>query len=485
MSDIKNLEPRALWGFFDELCAIPRPSKHEEKVIEYVLRFAGERNLFVEKDEAGNVLIRKPAAPGFEKIKPVVLQAHLDMVPQKNAEVSHDFLKDAICPVIDGEWVRASGTTLGADNGIGVAAALAVLDSAEVLHGPLEVLFTFDEESGMTGANNLRPDWLKGKMLLNLDTEEEGEFCIGCAGGLDFIANLPYSYDPMQGKYSTYRLNVRGLKGGHSGMDIHLGRANSNQLMIRFLWKITRDLGACVVELEGGNMRNAIPREASAIVNIPLRTEEAFLDLIPSFTEIISQEFKGVETGISFTAEKILPVEKVMDKVTETLLINALYALVNGPVRMIPGAGVVETSSNLSIVSVQDGMAEVVCLIRSAVESAKRSLGERMLSAFELIGADVSFEGNYPGWNPDFSSSLLEAMKKGYLDLFGKEAQVNIVHAGLECGIIGANYKEMEMISFGPTIVHPHSPDEGVEIASVVKFWNFLTSVLSRLPSEE
>jgi dipeptidase D len=485
MSDIKNLEPRGLWRFFDELCEIPRPSKHEEKVIEYVVRFARERNLFVEKDESGNILIRKPASPGFEKIKPVILQAHLDMVPQKNAEVSHDFLKDAIHPVIEGEWVRASGTTLGADNGIGVAAALAVLDSGEVLHGPLEVLFTFDEEAGMTGAKNLRPDWLKGKMLLNLDTEEEGEFCIGCAGGLDFIATLPYSYDPMQGKYSTYRVNLRGLKGGHSGMDIHLGRANSNQLMIRFLWKITRELGACIAEFEGGNMRNAIPREASVLVNIPLRTEEAFLDFIPTFTEVISQEFKGVETGISLTAEKIIPVEKVMDKVTETLLINALYALINGPVRMIPGTEVVETSSNLSIVKVQDGIAEVVCLIRSAVETAKRSLGERMLSAFEVIGADVEFEGNYPGWNPDFSSSLLEAMKKVYVDLFGKEAQVNIIHAGLECGIIGANYKEMEMISFGPTIVHPHSPDERVDIASVAKFWTFLSSVLSRLPSEE
>lgn len=298
MSEIRNLEPKALWNHFADLCAIPRPSKHEEVAASYALQTAREHGLEAEQDKAGNVLIRKPAFPGYENLQTVILQAHLDMVPQKNASVKHDFLKDPILPVIEGEWVGARGTTLGADNGIGVAAALAVLTSPGLLHGPLEVLLTVDEETGMTGARQLSPDWLQGRILFNLDTEEEGEFCIGCAGGLDVTAGLSYSYDPTQGKFSTYQINLSGLKGGHSGVDIHLGRANSNQLMVRLVWKITRDFQASLVEMGGGNMRNAIPREAYAIVNIPLSEEEAFLEYISSFGQTISFEYRGVETDI-------------------------------------------------------------------------------------------------------------------------------------------------------------------------------------------
>ncbi len=482
MSQIRTLEPKLLWGFFADICDIPHPSKHEEKAVVYLVEFAKKLGLWCETDSVGNVLIRKPATPGFENRESVVLQAHIDMVPQKNADTVHDFTVDPILPVVDGDWVKATGTTLGADNGIGVAAALAVLASNDVEHGPVEVLITIDEETGMTGANNLSADWLQSRILINMDSEDEGELFIGCAGGRNSNAMLEYSSDPAPSGSKSYRLLLSGLKGGHSGLEIHLGRANSNKLMVRFLWEAVRQFDLCLSQFHGGNMRNAIPREAVAHVTVPADHEEAFLAMVEEYETMWNAEYARVETTISFKAEPILPIELVMDKASEGLLLNALYALPNGAFRMIPGTEVVETSSNLSIIRVADGQALIMCLLRSSVDSARQDAANAFTSTFELIGAMVEHTGDYPGWSPDFDSPILKTMQDAYREKFGKESEVKIVHAGLECGIIGGIYHDMDMISFGPTIRHPHSPDEKVHIGSVALFWEFLTEVLTRVP---
>ena len=484
MSQIRTLEPKLLWGFFADICDIPHPSKHEEKAVVYLLEFAKKHGLWCETDAVGNVLIRKPASPGFEERASVALQAHIDMVPQKNADTVHDFTTDPILPVIDGDWVKATGTTLGADNGIGVAAALAVLASTDLEHGPVEVLITIDEETGMTGANHLSADWLQSRILINMDSEDEGELFIGCAGGRNSNALLEYSTDPAPAGSKSYKLTLSGLKGGHSGLEIHLGRANSNKLLVRFLWEAVRQFDLCLSQFHGGNMRNAIPREAAALVTVPTAQEEPFLALVKEYEEMWTQEYLRVESGISFKAEPALPVEVVMDKASEGLFLNALYALPNGAFRMTPGTPVVETSSNLSIVRVADGQALVMCLLRSSVDSARQDAANAFTSTFELIGASVEHAGDYPGWAPNFDSLILKTMQEAYLQKFGKETEVKIVHAGLECGIIGGIYPDMDMISFGPTIRHPHSPDEKVHVASVAVFWEFLTEVLARIPQK-
>ena len=482
MSDIRSLEPRPLWGYFADICEIPHPSKHEEKAVAYLVEFGKKHGLSVQTDEVGNVLIRKPATPGMENRASIVLQAHIDMVPQKNGDVEHDFTKDPIIPRIDGEWVKATGTTLGADNGIGVAAALAVMSADNIEHGPVEVFITIDEETGMTGANNLKPEWIQSKILINLDSEHEGELFIGCAGGLNSNALFEYSFDPANPRSKTYVLTLKNLKGGHSGLDINLGRANSNKLMVRFLWEASRSLDICLASFSGGNMRNAIPREAVATVTVPSDNEEEFLELLEEFVSTWQKEYDRVEDSIEFTAELTTPVEMVMDKASEGLFLNALYTLPNGVFRMIPGTEVVETSSNLSIVNVEEGRAIVQCLLRSSVNSFRQDAANAFTSAFELIGAAVEHGGDYPGWSPNFDSEILKTMKEAYKARFGKDAKVKIVHAGLECGLIGGVYPEMDMISFGPTIQHPHSPDEKVHIASVKNFWDYLTEILSRAP---
>jgi dipeptidase D len=480
MSKVLNdLQPQIMWKHFSDLCAIPRPSKKEGKAAEYVKEFAIAQGLDYTVDATGNVIIRKPATPGMEGRPGVVLQAHLDMVPQKNSDVQHDFENDPIDAYIDGDWVKAKGTTLGADNGIGVAAALAVFESKDLKHGPLEALFTIDEETGMTGANGLEAGLLKGSVFINLDSEEEGELYIGCAGGLNAEICFPYSSEPVESNVNAFELRLAGLKGGHSGLDIHLGRGNANKLMNRFLWNATRKYGLRVSSISGGNMRNAIPRESFAVVTVPSDKAVDFQKEITLFLSAISAELAGVESGLSFMAVPVECPNMVMDQTSQNKLLNLIYAIRNGAVRMIADMPeVVETSTNLSIVKTDGRQVEIMSLLRSSVDSAKEALGNAMVATGELAGASTELNGAYPGWKPNFDSSILKTMKDVYQKLYGKPAEVKVIHAGLECGIFGKNYPDMDYISFGPTIHHPHSPGEKVNIPSVAKFWEYLVETL-------
>ncbi len=482
MSTISTLEPQILWKHFERLCEIPRPSKHEEEVISYIKSFAESNGLSYFIDRVGNLVIRKSASKGRENSMPVVLQAHVDMVPQKNNDVVHDFTKDPIVPIIDGEWVKAQGTTLGADNGIGVAAALSILESKDIVHGPLEVLFTVDEETGMTGAFNLSEGFINGKVLLNLDSEEYGEIFIGCAGGINAIATFNYKKEIVDKGNIALLLELKGLKGGHSGVDIHLGRANANKLMNRFLWNAEHFFGLRLVYFNGGNMRNAIPREATALVTIPKHFEKDFLNSVNSFEQTYRDEYSSVEDNISFRATRAELPKYCIDKHTTGNLLDALYAIPNGVIRMIPEMpDVVETSTNLAIVQTNENNIQVVSLLRSSVDTAKIDLCNMIESIFDMALANTTHEGDYPGWKPNFNSPLLRTMKEVYSSIHNEEPKVKVIHAGLECGIIGAIFPGIDMISFGPTIKYPHSPDEKVEIKSVGLFWNYLLKVLERL----
>lgn len=476
---LNELTPKALWRNFESLTNIPRPSKSEAKAVQFAVDFAKTHGLACKTDEVGNVVISKPATKGNENKPTVVLQAHLDMVPQKNTATVHDFEKDPIQAYVDGDWVKAKGTTLGADNGIGVAAALAVLESTDIPHGPVEVLLTIDEETGMTGAFNLKGDMLKGRILINLDSEEEGELCIGCAGGMNTSAIFTFTPETVPAGSKAFKVNLTGLKGGHSGVDIHLGRGNANKMMNRFLWKTSRELGLRIAKIEGGNLRNAIPRESFVSVVIPSANEKAFMAYADEFKKMINYELSLVEPDIAFevTADS-LPLS-LIEKAVQDRLLNTVYAIPNGVIRMISDLPeVVETSTNLAIIKSEETKIEIKCLLRSSVDSAKYDLGNAMTSVFELAGATVTHEGSYPGWKPNNESAILKAMKKGYHDKFGKTPVVNVIHAGLECGIIGDACKGMDMISFGPTIKHPHSPDEKVNVPSVQKFWDYLVETL-------
>jgi len=476
---IKDLQPQLLWKHFSNLCAIPRPSKHEGKVVEFVKEFAIAQKLDYTVDATGNVIIRKPATPGMEGRAGVVLQAHLDMVPQKNSDVQHDFHKDPISAYIDGDWVKAKGTTLGADNGIGVAAAMAALESNDLVHGPLEALFTIDEETGMTGANGLEAGLLKGSVFINLDSEAEGELYIGCAGGLNAGSKLPYITEPAANNSTAFELRLTGLKGGHSGLDIHLGRGNANKLLNRFLWNAARICELRLSSFNGGNMRNAIPREAFAIVTVPSDKIEVFQKEVTSFLSAISHEFSGVEPDIIFSAVPVDCPATVMTQESQKKFFNLIYAIPNGAKRMVADMPeVVETSTNLSIVKTDGQQVEIMCLLRSSVDSAKEALGNAITATCELAGATTELSGSYPGWKPNFDSAILKTMKEVYERLYGKTAEVKVIHAGLECGIFGKNYPDMDYISFGPTIEHPHSPGEKVNIPSVAKFWEYLVETL-------
>lgn len=477
--EVKDLKPQILWKHFSGLCAIPRPSKKEGKAAEFVKEFAIAQGLDYTVDATGNVIIRKPATPGMENHPGVVLQAHLDMVPQKNSDVQHDFEKDPIDAYVDGDWVKARGTTLGADNGIGVAAAMAVLESKDVQHGPLEALFTIDEETGMTGANGLQGGLLKGPVFINLDSEEEGELYIGCAGGLNASATLPYTQEPVPAGMSAFELRLTGLKGGHSGLDINLGRGNANKLLNRFLWSAARDCDLRVASFDGGNMRNAIPREAFAVVVVPSGKVPGFMKDVARYLVTITAELDGVESGISFTADPVASPAAMMDKKSQDQFLNMVYAIPNGAIRMIADKpDVVETSTNLAIVKSDGQQVKLVCLLRSSVDSSKEDLANAIVATCELTGASVQLDGSYPGWKPNFDSAILKTMKEVYRKLYQKDAVVKIIHAGLECGIFGKNYPDMDYISFGPTIEHPHSPGEKVNIPSVAKFWDYLVETL-------
>ena len=484
-SEIETLQPEAVWRHFSAICKIPRPSGHLEKITQYILDFGKNLGLETVLDKAGNVLIRKPATSGMENRKPVVLQGHMDMVPQKNADKVHNFETDPITSYIDGEWVTANDTTLGADNGIGISSILAILESETLKHGPLEALFTYDEETGMYGALGLQPDLLQAEILLNTDSEQEGELYMSCAGGIDLTASFRYKDEPyIPENEIALKIIVSGLKGGHSGVDIHLGRANANKLLFRFLKHAVQEYDARLAWVSGGNLRNAIPREAEAVVTIPAEYKSDFLDEVADFEALYIHEYGLIEDDLTLTAEETGLPDFLIPEPIQDDLINAVVGCRNGVARMIPGVPeVVETSSNLAIVRSSEGSIEVLILIRSSSESMKQALVSSLESVFLLAGAKVETSGDYPGWEPNLNSPVLKVAKDVHKKVLGFDPEVKIMHAGLECDIIGAAYPNLDMISFGPTIKFPHSPDERVNIASVEHFWNFLTNLVENIPA--
>lgn len=486
MSDLLNLKPAGVWKNFDAICSIPHPSGHPEAITKFLTDFGLKLGLETVVDETGNVMIRKPATPGMEDCKGVILQSHMDMVPQKNGATKHDFEKDPIQPVVDGEWVKAKGTTLGADNGIGMATAMAILEAGDIQHGPLEALFTKDEETGMYGAIGLKSDLLKGDILLNMDSEDEGELFVGCAGGVNMTASFQFRDDKeIPEGDAAIEIRLTGLKGGHSGLDINLGRGNANKLMFRFLKMAVTDYEARLATVNGGNLRNAIPREATAVVTVPSEIVEDFLAEVEDYQDFLTEEFKGIEDNIKFEAQLVDLPETLLPEEIQDDVINSIVGCFNGAVRMFPDMPtVVETSSNLAIVKTMEGMVEVRFLIRSLNETQKFFLASSLQSVFTLGGARVEFEGDYPGWDPNMSSPILKEMVKVYKDTFGNEPKIQVIHAGLECGIIGSNVPGLDMISYGPTIRHPHSPDEKINIPSVEKFWKFTLEVLKNIPKK-
>ena len=482
---LSRLKPSLLWKYFEAICEIPHPSKKEAAIIDYVKEVGEKLELETIVDHVGNVVIRKPATPGMEDRKMITLQAHLDMVPQKNNDTTHDFEKDPIVPFIDEEWVKAKGTTLGADNGIGVAAALAALESKELEHGPLEVLLTVDEETGMTGAFALKPDLLKGEILLNLDSEDEGELYIGCAGGIDTNAFFDYSEEAVPAGHVAYKAEIKGLRGGHSGLDISLGRGNAIKLLNRLLWKANRELGLRLSSVDGGSLRNAIPREAEALITLPGENKEKFLQLADSLHKDIVNELSSVDPDASLKVSPAEMPEKVMQAQTATNILNAVYACPNGAIRYIAEMpDVVETSTNLAVLKSNNGVVEAATLQRSSVDSAKHDLCNMMRTVFEMAGAQVEQKGEYPGWKPNVKSPILNTMKEVYHSLYGKTPAQKVIHAGLECGLLGGLYPNLDMISFGPTIRNPHSPDEKVNIETVKRFWDFLVETLMQAPKK-
>ena len=479
--DFSALAPALVWKHFAAICNIPHPSHHEEKIREYVVDFAKTQGLEYTVDEANNVYVRKPATAGMENRKGIVIQAHLDMVPQKNNDKVFDFENDPIEAYIDGEWVTANGTTLGADNGIGAAAILAILEDKTLVHGPVEALFTATEETGMDGAFGLKGGLLQGEILLNLDSETEGELYVGCAGGLDANITLPYTAEAAPAGYVAYAVEVKGLKGGHSGIQIGYQRANANRELFRLLNASACDLRLATVD--GGGLRNAIPREATAVVLVAEGDVKTFEAEVAAFEKTLIAEFANIEDSISVKAAVVATPAEVIPAEVATKLAKAVIGAPNGVVKMsVEMEGLVQTSSNLARV-VSDGQTvKIQCLLRSSVNSEKHALGAAIKGVFELAGATVELTGDYDGWKPNMESPILHTMLASYESLYGVKPAVMAIHAGLECGIIGGKYEGLDMISFGPTICYPHSPDEKVEIASVGKFYSFLLHTLANAP---
>ncbi|MCP2026105.1 dipeptidase D [Flavobacterium sp. HSC-32F16] len=481
--EIRNLEPKALWNKFADLNAVPRPSKKEERVIEFMKNFGNSLGLETFEDDIRNVIIRKPATPGMENRKAIVMQGHLDMVHQKNADTVFDFDTQGIDMYVDGDWVRARGTTLGADNGLGVATIMAILESKDIPHPAIEALFTIDEETGMTGALNLKGGILQGQILLNLDTEEDDEIDIGCAGGIDVTATRAYNEEEVPESSVAYTITVKGLNGGHSGMDIHKGLGNANKIMNRLLFDGFENFGLQVSEINGGSLRNAIPRESVAKVIISQMFDEAYVYDMQEIIADIKAEYKTTEPNLSIEIVKTDLPEKIMDLGVQEGIVRAIYAAQNGVYKMSADmADLVETSNNIARVVVKDGEILVGCLTRSSVESSKFDLANSLRSAFELVGCEVELSGSYPGWTPNVNSEILEVLKDIYEKQNGEQPKVVACHAGLECGILGTNYPEMDMISFGPTIHGAHSPDERASISSAQKYWKFVLEILSNIP---
>lgn len=491
---IKDLQPSIVWNNFYSLTRCPRPSKHEEIVRKFLMDWAAEHKIEAVVDETGNVIMRVPATPGYEKLKTVVLQGHMDMVPQKNADVRHDFLKDPIETWVDGEWLRAKGTTLGADNGLGVALAMAVAESPVVKHGPIEILVTYDEETGMTGANALKPGLLKGDILINLDSETEGELYVGCAGGLDATASARYRRKKEPRGHLCYSLAVKGCQGGHSGMDIILCRANANRAIARVLLPLLERRGVKLIDIEGGSLRNAIPREAFATVYVPKKGLAAAKRSVARVAAELKAEYAATDPNLQviFEPYAAAPGEvcdpedcKYVSEEAALRFIRCVLACPDGVERMSDTMpGMVETSNNLAIVKIYRGEFAMKCLMRSSVDSAKMALAARMKSVFELAGVRVRFTGGYSGWAPNAHSEIRAVMQKVYKKMFGKEPLIMAIHAGLECGILSGAYPHWDMVSMGPTLLSPHSPDERAYIPSVQKVWDFLQEVLVNIPEK-
>ncbi|WP_431167555.1 aminoacyl-histidine dipeptidase [Tenacibaculum halocynthiae] len=483
-SEIRNLEPKTVWNHFSDLNAVPRPSKKEERVIQFMVDFGKKLNLETMVDNVGNVIIRKPASAGMENRKTIVMQSHLDMVHQKNADTVFDFDTEGIKMIVEGDWVKADGTTLGADNGLGVASIMAVLSSSDIAHPAIEALFTIDEETGMTGAMGLEGGILKGEILLNLDTEEDDEIGMGCAGGVDITATRNYTEEATPENTTSFEISVTGLNGGHSGMDIHKGLGNANKIMNRLLFDGFTNFGLRVSEINGGSLRNAIPRESFATVVIDSVSKEPFLYELNELINNIKAEFSSLEKNLSIELKEVTSPKNVMDLGVQEGLIKSVYASLNGVYRMSPDIeNLVETSNNVARVIVKDGAIKIGCLTRSSSETNKWDLANSLRATFELAGFDVELSGSYPGWLPNVNSEILKTVTDLYIKLHNEKPHVAACHAGLECGILGQNYPEMDMVSFGPNIRGAHSPDERAQISSTQKYWAFLLEILKNIPA--
>jgi dipeptidase D len=484
MTSLSNLKPERVWYYFEEICKIPRPSKKEEKIAAYLVDFGKSHNLETIQDEVGNVIIRKAASAGKENIKSIILQSHIDMVCEKNADTIHDFEKDPIQAYIDGGWVKAKGTTLGADDGIGVAAQLAILEAKDIEHGPIECLFTIDEETGLTGAFALKSGVLKSSILLNLDSEDEGQLFIGCAGGKDTSITFTYTKENLSDDVSAFLVSVTGLNGGHSGDEINKGLGNSIKIINRLLWYSANHHDLRIAELNGGNLRNAIPREAFAKIVIPNSKKNEFLSFAEMFNTTVKEELKTTDKGLLVSVKPADLPTSLIDSSTQERLLNSLYACPHGVIAMCADMpGLVETSTNLASVKTLENEILITTSQRSSVESSKEDIANMVACTFKLADAKTEHGDGYPGWTPNVNSEIMNITKSTYQKLFNKEPLVLAIHAGLECGVIGEKYPGMDMISFGPTLRGVHSPDERIEIESVQLFWDLLVSVLRNIPN--
>jgi len=489
MSTLSQLKPAGLWQLFEQICSIPRPSKHEQKISLWIQSWAKDLGLSVKEDTVGNLIIKKPATSGMEDRQGVILQAHMDMVPQKNNDTEHDFLTDPIRPYIvsesDGDWVTADGTTLGADNGVGLASALAVLASDDISHGPLEVLVTIDEEAGMTGAFGLEAGWLDGDILINTDSEQEGEVYMGCAGGIDGSATFNLNFEDVPANYQAFNLSISGLKGGHSGVDIHTGRANANKLLVRFLLDASTNFGIRLTEFNGGSLRNAIPREANASFVVAKEQVAALKEDLALYLSTIKANLNAIETDIELLLISPEDFEQSWDSNTQNNILRALNACPNGVIRMSDDIeGIVESSLNLGVIHTRGKKLNALVLIRSLHDDGRLETQRTVQSVFELAGASIEFSGAYPGWKPNPDSAIMKTVSDTYQTLFDKVPAVMVIHAGLECGLFKNAYPHWDMVSIGPTIKFPHSPDEKIEIATVEQYWQLLVAVLAKAPKK-
>ena len=483
--NITDLKPTKVWKFFHEITQVPRPSKKEEKILAYLVKFAEDRNLKYRTDEVGNLVIEKPATPGYEHLETVILQSQMDMVCEKNADKVHDFENDPIRTIIDGEWLHADGTTLGADNGIGCAAELAILDSDDIEHGPIECLFTMDEETGMTGAMNLKPGFFNGKILLNLDSEDEGELFIGCAGGMGTMAEFAYEKREATDDYLYFEVKVSGLKGGHSGGEIHIGLGNANKILTRYLYALEHELDWKLCSFQGGNLHNAIPREAHAVIGLKADQKERARVILNELAAAVEDELKRVDPGVKLEMKSVGKPAYRIDCDTKRRLVRALYACPHGVYGMSHDIeGLVETSSNLASVKMkEDDKIYVETSQRSSTSSLISDIANTVASVFELAGAKISFRDPYPGWKPNPDSPILKAASESYERIFGRKPAIKAIHAGLECGLFLDKYPYLDMVSFGPTLRDVHSPVEKIEIKTVQLWWDHLVDILKHIPA--